>query len=369
MNHNTLPTMLPSGLYDLLPDQTLIEQHLINQLMKYYVSCGYLPVQPPLLEYENTLLPQDSALAKRCFRVMDPLSQQMMGLRADMTLQVARIAASQLAGQPRPLRLCYSGLTVRTLPDTLRSTRQFRQIGIEYFGSEALCADIEVMQLAVASLQQAGIDQLSLDLCLPEWLPLLLQDVPAEDHVAILDAIRHKDSGQLKRLDQPLLEALCHAIGPAEAVLAKLQTLTLPDSLLPAFERLQHACEMLQARLDNQLTLTIDPLEMRGFGYHQGLSFALYHIPTQSELGRGGRYISHAGEAATGFTLYAEDVLPLLSLPRLGETVLLPADTSEQMAACWRAEGFRTLYANEQSNQQTDWVLDTETNSLKEGHK
>lgn len=341
--------LLPSGLCDQIGQNAEAEAALAARMTTHFRACGYVMVQPPLMEYASTLLgaSEEGALAQRSFRVMDPLSGQMLALRADMTMQIARIAGGALADEPRPLRLCYAGQTLRTLPDTMRQTRQFRQIGIELFGEGSMLADIEVMQLAVASLQAVGVQTLTLDISLPQLLPQLLLEIPPAQHSALLEAIRHKDSGQLHQLGQPLLAQLCAVACNADEAFTALDKLTLPDGAREAISETKQAIAQLQARLNapKGLSIILDPLEMRGFGYHNGLSFAIYALGRPQELGRGGRYLAPHGESATGFTLYAEDILPLLTPEKALPLLLLPAHCDEQTAAHWRAKGYRTGYA------------------------
>lgn len=341
--------LLPSGLFDQIGANAESEAALVSRMMNHFRSCGYITVQPPLMEYASALLGAqgESPLAQRSFRVMDPLSGQMLAIRADMTMQIARIAGGALAASARPLRLCYAGQTVRTLPDTMRQTRQFRQIGIELFGADSMLADIEVMQLAIASLAELGIYDLTLDIALPQLLPMLLSNVAEAEKPALLEAIRHKDSSQLERLGQPLLGALCSIAYGADAAFTALHALSLPPAMRSAIDEAQTAIVQLQGRLGEQprIHIILDPLEMRGFGYHSGLSFALYARGRPQELGRGGRYLTPHEESATGLTFYAEDILPLLSAPARLPLLLLPAHCTEAHASAWRAHGYRTIYA------------------------
>ena len=108
-------------------------------------SHGYERVKPPLVEFEENLLSgAGAAMAQDTFRLMDPISQRMIGLRADMTPQVARIAATRLANAPRPLRLCYAGQVLRVKGSELRPERQVGQVGAELIGADAAAADVEV---------------------------------------------------------------------------------------------------------------------------------------------------------------------------------------------------------------------------------
>ena len=114
MNESLHRALLPEGLRDLLPPDAGVEAEVVARLMAALTAHGYERVKPPLIEFEDNLLSgAGAAMASDTFRLMDPVSQRMIGLRADMTPQVARIAATRLKKAPRPLRLCYAGQVLR----------------------------------------------------------------------------------------------------------------------------------------------------------------------------------------------------------------------------------------------------------------
>ena len=149
MNEALHPALLPLGLSDLLPPEAAVEARVVSAMMAVLESHGYERVKPPLMEFEENLLSgAGAAMAKETFRLMDPISQRMIGLRADMTTQVARIASTRLADAPRPLRLCYAGQVLRVKGSQLRPERQVGQVGAELIGTDSVTADLEVVALA-----------------------------------------------------------------------------------------------------------------------------------------------------------------------------------------------------------------------------
>ena len=169
------PALLPAGFADLLPPDAAREAALVEAMMAAFAQHGYERVKPPLLEFEDSLLTgSGAAVADQTFRLMDPVSQRMMGLRADTTPQVARIAATRLAAEPRPLRLCYAGQVLRVRGTQLAPERQLPQAGIEVIGSDAIEADAEVAIVAVEALAAIGVAPVSLDVTLPSLTPALL---------------------------------------------------------------------------------------------------------------------------------------------------------------------------------------------------
>src|SRR5476651_1254647 len=156
------PALLPAGLRDLLPPEAETEASAVEALMAVFAAHGYQRVKPPMLEFEDSLLAgSGAAVAEQTFRLMDPDSQRMMGVRADMTLQVARLAATRLANAPRPLRLSYAGEVLRVGAAQLNPERQLRQIGCELIGSLDAAADAEIVLLAYSALTELGVTGLS----------------------------------------------------------------------------------------------------------------------------------------------------------------------------------------------------------------
>jgi ATP phosphoribosyltransferase regulatory subunit len=165
MNDNLHKALLPQGLRDLLPPDAEVEAAIVSGLIRVLTGHGYERVKPPLIEFEDNLLSgAGAAMASETFRLMDPISQRMVGLRADMTTQVARIAATRLAHAPRPLRLCYAGQVLRVKGSDIRPERQIGQVGAELIGSaDVAAADIEVVGVATEALTVLGVEKLSVD--------------------------------------------------------------------------------------------------------------------------------------------------------------------------------------------------------------
>src|ERR1700758_4252927 len=159
------PALLPAGLRDLLPPEAETEASAVEALMTVFAAHGYQRVKPPLLEFEDSLLTGSGvAVAEQTFRLMDPESQRMMGLRADTTPQVARIATTRLAHAPRPLRLSYAGHCLRVRGTQLAPDRQVGQAGIELIGCDSPAADAEVVLVGWEALASLGLERMSFDL-------------------------------------------------------------------------------------------------------------------------------------------------------------------------------------------------------------
>jgi ATP phosphoribosyltransferase regulatory subunit len=343
------PALLPAGMRDILPPHAETEAGMIERLMHLLAGYGYERVEPPLVEFESSLLAGPGAgMAQETFRLLDPASHRMIGVRADMTLQVARIASTRLINAPRPLRLCYAGQVLRVRGSQLRPARQFGQIGAELIGCALPSADAEVIIIAAQALLEAGIGGLSVDLNLPTMLPALLESFGTDepDAAALRAAVDHKDATALAALGgdaAPLLLALMRAAGPAPPALERLGTLEIPARLQGEIANLAETVARVGAVLP-ALALTIDPLENRGFEYHSGLSFTLFAREARSELGRGGRYEA-SGESSTGFTVYADAIIRAVATRPVRKRVYLPHDLPQQVGDGLRAEGWSTVAA------------------------
>jgi ATP phosphoribosyltransferase regulatory subunit len=365
MNETAHPALLPTGMHDLLPPEAETEAGVVAQLMATLAARGYQRVKPPLVEFEETLLSgAGAAMATSTFRMMDPVSHRMIGVRADMTPQIARIAATRLGGAPRPLRLSYAGQVLRVRGTEIRPERQIGQVGAELIGAAGPAADVEAIAVAGAALAALGVPDLTVDITLPTLVPAIAEayGMGGDAAGALRTALDHKDAAAVSALAGKagkLLEQLLLAAGPAAATLGALDRLDLPERARAERARLGAVLDRLAA-LAPELKVTVDPVENRGFEYHTGISFTFFaggsaaHGPL-GELGRGGRYDAGdptAPEPATGFTLYTDTILQVLPEASGPRRVLLPPGADRARAETLRAAGWVTLAALEPKG---DW--------------
>ncbi|KAF0139601.1 MAG: ATP phosphoribosyltransferase regulatory subunit, partial [Rhodospirillaceae bacterium] len=227
---------MPVGLRDVLPPDAAFEAKVIESLVGFFTANGYDLVSPPLIEFEETLLSGSGATtAAQVFRLMDPVSQRMMGVRADMTPQVARIAVTRLVNAPRPLRLGYAGPVLRVKGTQLRPERQSIQAGVELIGSAQPHADAEVALLIAEALAELGVTGVSVDLNLPTLVPTVLADLDVKQEKAerLRRALDHKDTTAIAAEEGRtayLLGALVAASGPADRAVDALARLDLPPA-------------------------------------------------------------------------------------------------------------------------------------------
>jgi len=344
------PALLPAGLRDLLPPEAETEASAVEALMHVFATHGYQRVKPPLLEFEDSLLAgSGAAVAEQTFRLMDPDSQRMMGLRADTTPQVARIATTRLGGAPRPLRLSYAGQCLRVRGNQLAPDRQVAQAGIELIGPDSPAADAEIVLVGAEALEAVGLTRVSFDLTLPMLVPTLLDDagIAGAQRSSLARALDRKDAASVARHGgalAPVLTELLLAAGPADRALAALQAARLPNSAGALAERLTAAVAAIRARTPG-LRLTVDPVEFRGFRYETGVSVTIYAPGRHEELGRGGRYLCGETEPATGLTLLPDAVLRAAPPRQSRARVYVPLGAAQDAAARLRAEGYATVAA------------------------
>ena len=318
--------LLPEGISDLLPDAAQDLEGLRRALLDTYRRHGFELVLPPLVEYlDSLLIGSGGDLDLKTFKLVDQLSGQSLGVRADITPQVSRIDAHLL--QQRDInRLCYAASVLRTRPSGQEGSREPIQIGAEVYGHAGIEADIEVIDLLLQSLALAELGPVRLDINHLGLASLLLAELEGVDEEAVLQLLQARDLPSLRELLAPwsqqpaaaALLALPECFGPAESAMARARTLLAPwPQATPHLDALDAVLGSLRlARHAGQVSLAIDLADVQGFRYHTGLGFAAYVEGHARAVGRGGRYdgIGAAfGRArpATGFSLDLRELVEL----------------------------------------------------------
>ncbi len=304
--------LLPTGLMDLLYPVAGQNSQAITTMLNCFDQFGYQRVKPPLVEFETTLLAKGpgAATAPKSFRLMDPLTQNMMALRSDMTAQISRISGTRLAHNARPLRLAYEGDVMRVLPDRLNSERQLFQTGAELIGFNDATATAEILILGVKALFQVGLTSLTVDIGAPLLADSLMRDFAPDNRILASTAIFQKDTDTLNKIDEEEINLIIKVIkssGTNRDALAELilemteEAGNMMSDLLFVGQQLKDAYPYLP--------VTFDPLEKRGFDYHTGIGFSIFATGLRGEIARGGAYHTGFGEPATGLSVYMERVL------------------------------------------------------------
>jgi ATP phosphoribosyltransferase regulatory subunit len=320
--------LLPEDIADVLPAEARKVETLRRAVLDLYQSFGYELVAPPILEFLDSLLTgTGSDLNLQTFKLVDQLSGRTLGLRADITPQVARIDA-HLLNRAGVTRLCYAGSVAHARTPVGSLAREELQLGAEIYGCATWEADFEAISLLLKTLELAGLKKVYLDLSHAGILTGILdgQNLDKESTEALYGLLQSKDRPRLSQWSSCLPAKTAQALmdmtelnGPCTDVLAKAKKV-LPqhaaiDQALNNLERLVAATK----NLSDGLELSIDLSDLRGYQYHSGVMFAAYVNQLPQPIARGGRY-DHVGQAfgrprpATGFSL---DLLTLTHLSSL----------------------------------------------------
>jgi ATP phosphoribosyltransferase regulatory subunit len=340
---------LPEAIEDVLPDEAARVEALRRVLLDHLRVRGYRLVQPPLVEYLDSLLTGTGRdLDLLTFKTVDPLSGRMLGLRADTTPQVARIDA-HLLNEPGVTRLCYAGSVVRTASAGPGEARQVVQIGAELYGHEDIAADREVMQLLIEALRAANVNGLHLDLGHMGIYRALAHAAGLEasgegNDAELFAALRDKDGPAVQELTATLpepargaLRALAGLYGPADATLAAARDV-LPA--LPGIAVALDALAILASSAAGVDAIHVDLADLRGYHYYTGATFSVFAQDDHGAIvdcGRGGRYdgVGRAfGRArpATGFTLNLRRLASLQKSDNGKPIIHAPADPDPALA-------------------------------------
>ena len=301
MTNETRHWLLPDGVDELLPEAAERVERLRRGLLDLYAGWGYRLVITPFVEYlESLLTATGQDLAHQTFKLIDPLSGRMLGIRADITPQVARIDAHQLDCD-EPVRLCYMGSVLRTRPDGFFGGRAPMQIGAELYGHAGLESDLEILCLMLATLELAGIADPYLDLGHVGIFRGLARQAGLDGaaEAALFEALQRKAVPEIETLVAQLgldpaaggrFVALAGLNGGPEVFERAEQALAgAGDEVLAAVATLRQAGERL-ARRRPGLAVHYDLAELRGYQYQNGLVFAAFVPGSGREIARGGRY-------------------------------------------------------------------------------
>ncbi len=319
--------MLPDGVEELLPAQAEQVEGLRRSLLDLFQRWGYELIMPPVIEFtESLLVGLGSDIDLLTFRVTDQLTGRLMGLRADITPQAARIDAHSL-NREGPVRLCYAGSVLHTRPKKPLGSRCPIQLGAEIYGDNSAASDLEIICLMLETLRTAGVKGLTLDVGHVAIYKAVVAaaGLDAEQEKAYFDIIQRKASAELdaflgelslsERVRTQLL-ALKELHGGAE-VLAEGKALfaDIPEAL-EAIDYLISLGEALAVRMPD-LKFYYDLAELRGFHYHTGLVFSALVSEHGQALAEGGRYddigeVFGRARPATGFSVDLKSLLRLL---------------------------------------------------------
>lgn len=356
--------LLPDGVEELLPEQAEQVEALRRKLLDLYRSWGYELVMPPLLEFTDSLL---VGLGKdvdlQTFKVVDQLSGRTMGVRADITPQVARIDAHCLK-RDEPTRMCYAGSVLHTRPKSLMASRSPIQLGAELYGDGSLSSDIEIICLMLETLRCSGISRVTLDLGHVGIYRALLAQANLSDEVEaqLFDALQRKSATEINALISDcvgdtsiaeMMQALSQLSGGREVLKQATELLAAAgEPVKSALAELEQVANSIQARMP-EVNMYFDLSELRGYHYHTGLVFAALAPGFGRAVANGGRYddigeVFGRARPATGFSTDLKALLQLLPVAKLADdSAILAPDNDDvelwQAVQQLRADGERVV--------------------------
>lgn len=303
--------LLPENIEDILPPQAQRIERMRATLLELFRVHGYELVIPPMLEYlESLLTGTGHDLDLRTFKLVDQLSGRMMGLRADITPQVARIDA-HLLNRKSVTRLCYSGSVLHTRPRGLDATREPLQIGAEIYGHAGIESDIEIQRLLASALELCGISDARLDVGHVAVFRAICRHgrVAAELESELYELLAAKDLPALRSITRRLSSTTRKALLALPELYGDAAVLVRAQRALPDYPEIRSAMRDLKALSRNgKLRVSVDLADLRGYHYHSGVVFAAYTPAIASAVALGGRY-DEVGKAfgrarpATGFSM------------------------------------------------------------------
>lgn len=357
--------LLPEGIEEILPPATDRLEWLRRKLLDLYQSWGYELVIPPLIEFLDSLLTgAGDDLELQTFKLTDQLSGRMMGVRADMTPQVARIDV-HLLKRTGPVRLCYMGTVLRTRADGFGGSRSPYQAGVELYGHRGHESDLEVLTLMLETLRVASVGEVHLDLGhVTIFRELVCQaDLDREREGILFDALQRKALPEIHAyLAEWALPTSCEDLflilaklngGPEVLDEADIQLAASGVKVREALETLRRLVEALRQWWPD-LPIHIDLAELRGYHYHTGVLFSAY-VPGQGQaVAQGGRYdeigqVFGRARPATGFSTDLATLLLLGSTPEVIKSGIYAPSTGdtalEEQVAILRRQGARVIRA------------------------
>ena len=348
--------LLPEGFRDSLPELATKENRVNSTFIKLMEINGFLLVKPPLLEFESSLffLLDDNEDANS-FRVLDPISQKMMGIRSDITVQIARISCGSLVELPRPLKVCYSGEVLRVNNNNLNLSRQSTQIGSEIIGIEQNDCENEIITLMIESLNCLRIKNFFINFTMPTLISAIVKDfkLSKTDLEFVRDRFNNKNSDGLEKISKRLKiisDALIDSVGDAKVNLRKLKKIKFTKKIKL---EIQSFIKIISRIIKDFpcLKILIDPLEIDESNYHTGIAFKVFS-ENFKELFSGGNY-KVSNENCIGFSGFTESLLLESFMKKKSiKKILIPKYSDSKLKKNLQKKGFFTFQAIKKLNKQ-----------------
>jgi ATP phosphoribosyltransferase regulatory subunit len=352
--------ILPQGIEEALPEQAARLECIRRNLLDLYASWGYEMVMPPFIDHiESLLTGTGHDLDLQTFKLVDQLSGRTLGIRADMTPQVARIDAHQL-NKDVPSRLCYIGTVLHTRSDSFGSSRSPLQVGAELYGHAGVESDVEILDLMLKTFEVAGVNDIYLDIGNVDVYKNLAKQagLSQEDEIRLFELLQQKAVTEIRQLVANLgvdatlakmMTQLAELNGDISIIeRAREQLRQAGPDVLSAIDYLEQVAQGVSQH-NKDIRLNIDLAELHGYHYHTGVVFGAFVPQLGQEIARGGRYddigkIFGRARPATGFSTDLKQLLNLSTCDiQVPQKILAPADVDEALQLkidTLRAEGY-----------------------------
>ena len=325
---------LPDYVEDMLPDEAVYLESLRRSILDLYQAHGYFYVIPPMLEYIESLNSNGQDMDLDTFKVVDQLSGRLMGVRADITPQVARIDA-HLIHNEEVTRLSYAGSVLRTKPASFLQSREPFQIGAELYGFKGIEADLEIQTLLIKTLNTIGIKSPVFDFNHLDIFTSLIASSSIERDLLdrLYEAMQKKDQSEVKSLTQSLDKKNREALIALVSLYGDVNILKEADKVLPQDKAIKNALQFLnqidKALKESDIKISYDLSDIRGYQYHNGLVFSVYADQCYSPIALGGRYDNIGASfgrkrPATGFTMDLKNIVTLFPNGKKAKAILAP---------------------------------------------
>ena len=345
--------LLPRGINDLLEDKSFQETFLSQSLMNIFKLNGYNKVSPPMIEFEeNYTLYLDTTNKQNIFRVIDPISNEPMYIRNDITPQIARIASKKLLENDQILRLSYIGDVLRPKGSQLHPERQIKQAGIELYGAPNISGAVEVISTGIQALAEINLSNLIIDITMPNLTNLILENAKLSEQ-EIKSAKSHLKVKNISRIEKipncgKLLSRIADAAGENERALNNLYKIKLPPKAKKLIKEISLICNKIK-KLHPNVNITIDPIENRGFNYYSGIGFAIFSSNVKRELGFGGEYnieLNGKKETGMGLSILFDGLLRASNFKDKQKRVLIPYKHDSNSLPELRKNGWITILSH-----------------------
>lgn len=336
--------LLPEYLEDILPPAAQRIERARRTVLDVFATHGYELVIPPLLEYLESLLTGTGRdMELDTFKLVDQLNGRLMGVRADITPQAARIDA-HLLNRQGVTRLCYAGPVLHTRPGNLQTSREPLQVGAELFGHAGLEADLEVQQMLLKTLKVLGVEAVHLDLGHVGIFRALMHAAQpsAEREAELFRALQAKDVPAIGELTRDMHASIRDALLALPTLYGQREALARAARVLPTLPEIGRALDALETLADDLAAggaeLYFDLAELRGYNYHSGVVFAAYAQGSACAVAQGGRYdnvgqVFGRARSATGFSMDLRALAPYMKLPPEARGILAPHGADSALAA------------------------------------